>query len=53
MLQLILNSRAKMSKFVMGISKMVVKEFHNTILNGDIDISCLMVHPQQIEEKKL
>uniref|UniRef100_M1DIT9 Retrotransposon gag protein n=1 Tax=Solanum tuberosum TaxID=4113 RepID=M1DIT9_SOLTU len=42
-----------MSKFVSGVSDMVVKERRTAMLVHDMDISRLMVHVQQIEEEKL
>ncbi|WMV41038.1 hypothetical protein MTR67_034423 [Solanum verrucosum] len=35
------------------MAEMVVKECHTTIHINDMDISCLLVHAQQIKEKKL
>ncbi|XP_049391112.1 uncharacterized protein LOC125855429 [Solanum stenotomum] len=50
---IVVDSRARMSKFILGVSELVVKECRIAILVHDMDISHLMVHAQQIEEEKL
>ncbi|WMV33285.1 hypothetical protein MTR67_026670 [Solanum verrucosum] len=50
---MVVDSRAKMSKIVLGVSDMVVKKSHTTMLIKEMDIYCLMIHAQQIEEEKL
>lgn len=49
-LSLVAHSREKMSKFVLNVSEMVVKEFCTTILIKEMAIYCLIINVQQIEE---
>lgn len=46
------DSRAKICKFLSGVSSCVVKKYGTTMLIIKIDISRLMVHAQLIEESK-
>lgn len=50
---MVANSRARMSMFVSGVLKYIVKECKIVILVKEIDFSILMVHAQQIKDKKL
>ncbi|WMV24988.1 hypothetical protein MTR67_018373 [Solanum verrucosum] len=49
---MITNSKAKMNKFVSGVSKLVVKECRTIVLIKEMYISHL-IHSQKIEEEKL
>ena len=42
-----------MKKFVMGVSSLVEKECHTSMLLNDMDISRLIVYAQQIKESKI
>jgi len=41
---LVANSRARMNKFVMGVSDLVEEECHTAMLHHDMDISRLMAY---------
>ena len=50
---MVANNRAKMSKFILGLSEMEVTKCHNDIIIKATKISRLMVDAPQIEEEKL
>lgn len=50
---MVADSKARMSKFLTGVSKDMDKQFRTTILVKKLDISGLIVHAQQIEEEKI
>jgi len=47
------DSMARMHKFMSGDSHMVVKECCISMFIKDIDNSCLMIQAQQIKEEKI
>ena len=51
-LTMVTNPRARMSKFILGVSEMVVKKGCIAVLINEIDVSHLMIHAQQIKEEK-
>ena len=46
-------SRAQMDNFLYGVSDLVKTECRNAILLGDMNISRLMTHAQQVEGDKI
>ena len=50
---MVANRRDRMNKFVMGVSTLVEKECHTTMLLNDVDICQLMVYAQEIEESNI
>ena len=50
---MVADSRAHMNKFLYGVSDLVKTEFRNAMLLGDMNISRLMTHAQQVECAKL
>ena len=50
---MVADSRAQMNKFMYGVSDLVKTECRNAMLLGDINISRLMTHAQQVEGDKL
>ena len=47
------DMRSRMSLFVAGLSRLSSKKGKAVVLIGDIDITRLMIHVQQVEEDKL
>uniref|UniRef100_M1DZ72 Gag-pol polyprotein n=1 Tax=Solanum tuberosum TaxID=4113 RepID=M1DZ72_SOLTU len=50
---MVANSRAEMNKFLYGVPDLVKTECRNAMLLGDMNISRLMTHAQQVEGDKL
>ena len=50
---MVVDSRAQMNKFLYGVSDLVKTECRNVMLLGDMNISRLMTHAQQVEGDKL
>lgn len=50
---MVVDSRTKISRFLSSMFDMIEKEYCTTMLLHDMDISCLIVYDQQIEEGKL
>uniref|UniRef100_M1DR42 Gag-pol polyprotein n=1 Tax=Solanum tuberosum TaxID=4113 RepID=M1DR42_SOLTU len=45
--------RDKMNRFLLGLSDMVAKECRMEMLVGNMDISILLIHTEQMEDEKL
>lgn len=50
---MVVKSKERMSKFVLGVSEIVVKECRATILNKEMEISCVMINSQQTGEDNI
>ena len=50
---MVANPRARMNKFVMGVSILIEKECGKAILLNNMDICRLMVYAQQIEKSEI
>ena len=47
------NSRYEMSHFVTGVSEYLGEECHAAMIHGNMDLSRLMFHAQQVEDSHL
>lgn len=52
-LTIVPDSRSKMSKYVLGVSKYVVKECRIAMFIKDMDLPRLMVYAHQIKKEKV
>ena len=50
---MVADSRAQVNNFLYGVSDLVKTECRNAMLLGDMNISRLMTHAQQVEGDKL
>ena len=50
---MVAHSRAQMNKFLCGVPNLVKIEYRNAMFFGDMNITRLMTHAQQVECDKL
>ena len=50
---LVSNSRDEMSRFLTGIAEDLEEEHRAAMLHDSMDLSRLMVHVQQVEERRI
>ncbi|XP_055814547.1 uncharacterized protein LOC129884242 [Solanum dulcamara] len=50
---IVADHRARMSKFILGVSDLVLKECRTTILIKEMNMPTLMTHAKQIKKEKL